>query len=427
MRGIALKIFLSFWLIFAVQIAVFAVLPNTRLDVRFADHLHQDGMVAAGILARQGPAGCAAYVETLADEGRVALALLDADGQPRCGTAPASVTTTSVVRSAGGETLIVVGSPLQGFFERRMRPSFPYAAVLVSIVISGVVCFWMARSLARPLQDVRDASLRLAGGDLQARAGPATAARRDEIGDLGKAFNAMAARIESLIGAQGQLLLDISHELRSPLARLNVALELARRKAGDAAAGDLTRIEAEAERMNVLIGDVLSLARAEYGDGGADARKVFDLADVVRDVAEDAEFEAARQQKSVVLEVLASPAVNGRPALLARAIDNVVRNAVRHTPAGGSVMVAVDVAASDAFVLVRDYGPGVPPAELERIFAPFHRVDAGRSSQAGGVGLGLAIARRAVAMHDGVVTAENADGGGLRVTIRLPLHHPLDR
>ncbi len=421
MRGIALKIFLSFWLIFAVLIATFAVLPNDGTSVRFADHLHQHGMVAVGLFERDGREACSRYASVLAEQGRLALGVLDSSGRVLCGEAPSPDATTGTVQRADGSTFVVAGTPLAGFAESRLRPPFPYTAVLLAIIVSGVVCFWMARSLARPLQDVRGASHRLAGGDLQTRAAAATAARHDEIGDLGRAFNAMAERIEALVNAQGQLLSDISHELRSPLARLNVALELARRKAGAEAGADLGRIEVEADRMNDLIGRVLSLARAEHGES-AEAAEAFDLVDIVREVADDAEFEAAQQQKSVVLDVRAEPLVLGRAALIASAVDNLVRNAVRHTPTGSSVMVAVDATADEAIVQVRDHGPGVPDTELERIFAPFHRVEAGRSPQSGGVGLGLAITRRAVAVHDGSIVAENAADGGLLVTIRLPRH-----
>lgn len=423
MRGIALKIFLSFWLIFAVLIASFAVLPNAGAGVRFADHLHQHGVVAAALLARDGRDGCARYVSALAEQGRIAVSLLDARGQVVCGEAPAPGATTEAVTDAGGGGLTIAGTALPGFADLRLRPPFPYAAVLLAIVVSGVVCFWMARSLARPLQDVRDASHRLANGELQARTDPATAARRDEIGELGRDFNAMAGRIETLVSAQGQLLSDISHELRSPLARLNVALELARRKVGTAATADLNRIETEAYRMNDLIGRVLSLARAEH-DESAEGLEVIDVVAVVRGVARDAEFEAAQQQKSVALQIAASPQVRGRSTLIASAVDNVVRNAVRHAPPGSTVSIVVDAVDGDAVVQVRDRGPGVPAAELDRIFAPFHRVEAGRSPQSGGVGLGLAIAKRAVAVHDGTISAENVADGGLRVTIRLPRHRP---
>lgn len=419
MSGIALKIFLSFWLIFAVLIAAFAFLPDRGTGVRFADHLHQHGVVAAALLEREGKEACDRYVAVLADEARISISLLDADGRVLCGEPPAPGAVTDVGVQVGGSMRTVAGTQLPGFTGLAMRPPFPYGGVLLAILVSGLVCFWMARSLARPLLDVRDASHRLAAGELQARAATSTAARRDEIGDLGRAFNAMAARIETLVNAQGQLLSDISHELRSPLARLNVALELARRKAGPAAEAELSRIEAESDRMNDLIGRVLSLARAEH-DQSAEAVDAVDLVDVVNRVAADASFEAAQQGKVVRLEARSTPQVIGSAALIASAVDNLVRNAVRHTPADTTVDLVVDAVADAAVVQVRDHGPGVPAGELERIFAPFHRVETGRSPQSGGVGLGLAIAKRAVAVHGGSIVADNAADGGLIVTVRLP-------
>lgn len=419
MRGIALTIFLSFWLIFAVLIAAFAVLPNKRSSMHFADHLHQHGLVAAGLFEREGKEACDAYMAVLAERGRMAMSLVDASGQLVCGDAAATHATRRVVTDGAGASFTAAGTALDGFRDLRLRPSFPYTAVVLAILVSGIVCFLVARSLARPIRDVRDASHRLAAGDLQARASAATSVRHDEIGDLGRDFNAMAGRIEALVTAQNQLLSDISHELRSPLARLHVALELARRKAGSAAETDLARIETEADRMNDLIGRVLSLARAEH-DETAEAAARLDLAALVRDVAADADFEASQQDKAVDVVVSAHPTVNGRATLIASAVDNVLRNAVRHTPAGTRVQVAIDEADDAATISIRDHGPGVPATDIERIFTPFHRVGIDRSQSSGGVGLGLAIARRAIALHEGTIAAENAAGGGLRVTIRLP-------
>jgi two-component system sensor histidine kinase CpxA len=236
----------------------------------------------------------------------------------------------------------------------------------------------------------------------------------------------MASRIEALVHSQSQLLSDISHELRSPLARLNVALELARRKAGPDAQGDLERIEGEADRMNDLIGRVLALARAESIEALATTEPV-DLVDVVRHVAEDADYEAQRQQKSVALRVAASPSVNGDALLIASAVDNVVRNAIRHTSERSTIDVVVDRTDGEAVISVRDFGPGVPASEIERIFSPFHRVEPSRDRETGGVGLGLAIAQRAISVHGGRITAENATNGGLRVIIRLPMEDSAPR
>jgi two-component system sensor histidine kinase CpxA len=276
----------------------------------------------------------------------------------------------------------------------------------------------VARYFAAPLRHVRDVSYRLAAGDLRARVGASVGHRHDEIGDLVRDFDAMAARIEALVHAQSQLLSDISHELRSPLARLNVALELARRKTGTDAQVDLNRIEAEAERMNELIGRVLALARAENSPQSGLAS--VDLEAIVRQVVENADYEAQRQDKVVDFSGVAASRVEGDAQLIASAVDNVVRNAVRYTRPGSAVDVLLEAAGDAAIVVVRDHGPGVPDSELERIFSPFHRVESDRNRETGGVGLGLAIARRAIAVHGGTITAANAPERGLVVTIRIP-------
>jgi two-component system sensor histidine kinase CpxA len=323
------------------------------------------------------------------------------------------------IQSPSRTIFTVAAFPLPRFAENAFRPPFPYRAVGFAIIVSGLVCFAMARYLARPLQLVRDASYRLAAGDLQARAGPIVGRRRDEIGDLVRDFDAMAARVEALVQAHTQLLSDISHELRSPLARLNVALELARRKAGADTTTDLDRIELEAARMNELIGRVLALARAETHQSSP--TEIVDLADVVQRVADDATYEAQRHRKAVALCLKASAHLPGDEQLLASAIDNVMRNAIRYTPDGSSVEVVLDCTDREAVITTRDHGPGVPLTEQERIFTPFHRIETARNAESGGVGLGLAIATRAVVVHGGTITADNAPAGGLVITIRLPL------
>jgi two-component system sensor histidine kinase CpxA len=299
----------------------------------------------------------------------------------------------------------------------------PTPVLVAAILVSAVVCFLLARHLASPLKRVRDASGRLASGDLSARAGEMVRPRHDEIGDLVLDFDAMAERLSLLVSSQKQLLSDISHELRSPLARLQVAVELARRKAGPDAEKELNRIEAEGTYMNELIGQILTLARAD-SDRPAIIEE-FDLSEVVRRVAADSDYEARQTGRAVHVQSAVEATVRGDSALLASAIENVVRNGSRYTPAGSSVDVSLTITPTHARVLVRDHGPGVPPAEIDRIFLPFHRVGSSRDRDSGGAGLGLSIAARAVAVHRGSIRAANADSGGLEVTIEIPLYKPL--
>jgi len=300
------------------------------------------------------------------------------------------------------------------------RPPFPYDLLVTAIIVSGVVCLGLAGYLTAPLRRMRAATRRLTEGDLSARAGAGFGSRRDEIGDVVRDFDTMAERIESLLHAQQQLLSDISHELRSPLARLNVALELARRTAGGAAEAHLARIESEAERMNELVGRLLALSRAETAGARAPIEE-FDLGEVVQRVANDAQYEANRAGKRVDVSVHGQAVLRGDPVLIASAIENVVRNAIKYTPPDSAVDVTATVTAGHAQVVVRDHGSGIPEADLARVFLPFYRVDGSRDRESGGTGLGLSIAQRAVASQGGTIRADNAEGTGLQVTITLPI------
>jgi two-component system sensor histidine kinase CpxA len=234
----------------------------------------------------------------------------------------------------------------------------------------------------------------------------------------------MAERIETLMESQIRLVRDVSHELRSPLARFNVALGLARQHCSSAADTYFDRIELDAERLNELIGELLTLSLLESGTGQL-VREPLALDSIVAKVAQDAGFEAESRGKSVVVANCESLTVEGNGELLRRALENVVRNAVRYTREGLSVEISLSRLPEDgeeyAVIRVRDYGPGVPEESLTKLFLPFYRVAEARDRQSGGTGIGLAITERAVRLHSGTVTARNALGGGLLVEIRLPV------
>jgi len=290
----------------------------------------------------------------------------------------------------------------------------------ILFLVVGGLSFWLARTLSSPVAPLRRATRRLSTGDLSARVGEKATRRRDEIGELARDFDAMAERIEALVGSQQRLLRDVSHELRSPLARLVVALELARSRAGDGAAKALDRIEREAGRLDELIGQLLLLERLEGGfDGGTG--EDFDLTELVAGVVDDAGFEAVAQDCVVNFSALGTCHMSGRPELLRSAFDNVIRNAVLHTPTGTTVEVELRTVDGGVEVAVRDHGPGVGDTELERIFEPFHRVDEARERSSGGVGLGLAIARRAIEAQSGTLSAGTHADGGLEVVAFIPI------
>ncbi len=282
-----------------------------------------------------------------------------------------------------------------------------------------MICYLLTLYLTRPILRLRQATHELSSGDLSARAPAQLERRRDELGELVHDFNQMADRIELLMTSQRHLISDISHELRSPLARLNVALGLARQRAGAEATSSLDRIEREAERLNEMIGKLLSLARMQGAAGPPEQSRV-QLDEIVKEVAEDAEFEAQERNCAVRVVGDIKCSTEGSPELLRSAVENVVRNAVRYTAAGSEVEITLANCDSSAEITVRDHGPGVPDTELQNLFRPFYRVANARERETGGVGLGLAITDRAVRLHGGTVAAANAPGGGLVVKIRVP-------
>jgi two-component system sensor histidine kinase CpxA len=295
---------------------------------------------------------------------------------------------------------------------------------LAWLVFGGLACYLLARSITAPVIRLQRATHRLAKGDLSARVGSQKHPRHDELEDLGRAFDHMAERLEALVSAQGRLLGEVSHELRSPLTRMNMALALLRQRNVDDPDGMITRIETEAYRLNRLIGDLLTLSRLE--SGGSEPRvHSLDLGMLVAEIVDDARFEAGARKCEVRLTHPGPVLVFGEPGLLRRAVENVVRNAVRHTGEGTAIEITVehraDAGSPEAEIAVRDHGPGLPEEQLERIFDPFWRADGDRKLDSGGTGLGLPIAKRAVVQHGGSIRAVAAPGGGLIVTIRLPV------
>src|SRR5258708_5106182 len=256
---------------------------------------------------------------------------------------------------------------------------------------------------------LRARTRRLSAGDLPARAGAPAGSRRDEISGLMRDFDAMAERMESLVKAQSRLLNDISHELRSPLARLNVALGLARKRSGSESTDMLERMELEANRLNELIGRILTLARLEDGEQRV-PRTPVPLDELLQNVAEDAEFEAQARHCHVRSTIPEGDwGVRGNASLLHSAIENVVRNAIRYTREETTVEIQLQRTGgrngAEALVAVTDFGPGVPSDSVEQLFQPFYRLDDSRGRLTGGGGLGLSITERAVRFHGGRLSA----------------------
>lgn len=371
--------------------------------------------------------------------------------------------TTLVARlaaSPSGRRYILLGElPAAQYGPWILDPRVQALRLLAVLLTAGAVCWGLGRYLTQPIESLRAATRRLAEGDLTARATSAANGRRDELAELARDFDRMAAHIQALMhekeallaeqkqlmGAQRRLLGDVSHELRSPLARVSVALEMARDRAATMRASETVvpgrrstledahnRIERETEHLGALIDRLLTLSRLESGVQPPASQPV-DLAELVRAVAADADFEARPQRRVASVIACDNYQMQGTPDLLRSAIENVVRNAAHYTTENTTVEIGLsrandemakesgDFAPSAAVITVRDHGPGVPEEELREVFRPFYRATQARDRQRGGAGLGLAITARAVELHGGEVRAFNAPEGGLVVEIRLPV------
>jgi two-component system OmpR family sensor kinase len=291
-------------------------------------------------------------------------------------------------------------------------------AIFASLVFGALLAWYFAR----PIRHLREAFAALSLGRLDTRVAPRMGRRRDEVADLGREFDGMAEQLQTLIAAQQSLLHDVSHELRSPLARLQAAIGLARQNP-QKLGSSLERIESEAVRLDELVGHLLTLSRLGTRVSGESLGRSerIDLADLVGSIAEDARFEARASGRDVAFSAEAEVFAEVRVELLHRAVENVVRNAVKHTAAATTVEVDVRKSPSghEAVVSVADRGPGVAETEMEAIFEPFYRGPEGQPG--GGFGLGLAIARRAVEAHGGRVRARNRSDDGLVIEMSLPL------
>jgi len=326
-----------------------------------------------------------------------------------------------VVPSANGNYIFVAQvRALRGFL---LQPDLSLALLRLVVALLGaaLLCFLLARHIANPIRQLQSAASRIADGDFSFRASPALAQRDDELADLARDFDAMADRIQSLLQKQQELLGDISHELRSPLTRLAVSLELARR--GDATAFD--RIDADLQRLGGLIDQILTLTRLQT-HADRSTQIPVSLRTILDGIVDDARLEGRSENKSVHLDQPDDCRIKCDPNLLRSCVENVVRNALRYTRPGTSVAIHVALSGVNgatpplAEIRIEDEGPGVPPEALPRLFEPFFRVSGARDRSTGGTGLGLAISQKVAKLYGGSIEARNRATGGLEVTITLP-------
>lgn len=411
-RRLFWKILIAFWLTFlAITQGVWLLMEHKRGAERFVPPMIP---AAAAVMEQGGIRAFEAFKADLPEEMARGLA-----AKPYGGVAQASEF-ARVVELPTGETWVVEMQPrLKRGFAFNAPPELIVLGLLGGLLFSSVLAWY----LTEPIRLLRNGFDSLAHGNLQTRVQSRLGRRNDEIADLGRDFDRMAMRLEHLVAARDRLLHDVSHEIRSPLARMQLALGLLRQKPVESSVY-IGRMQTEIERLDLLVDELLTLTRAEH-DADAPLDDYVDLVEVVRSVIEDARFEGSSDGASIALTIdapsdeEARPAIRGNAQLIRRALENVVRNAVRFTPENGEVNVSVGLAKDKRsyMVEVADRGSGIDDPELlSRLFEPFVR----KSGSKDGHGLGLAIARRAVEAHGGRITAGNRDGGGFSVTLTLP-------
>ena len=379
-------------------------------------------VAAAEILQSQGPAELDAFLARLPSDTHVQL---DRGEHPAQHSPPFEVTRSRRVSTPSGDVTLTVSTPFVFPNTPPLLRRVPANLLVVDFLALSLFSVVIALYLARPIRRLSTGMARVADGDLNVRVAKELGGRRDEMTDLARSFDHMADRLQQLLQARERLLHDVSHEFRSPLTRIRLAVELARQDP-ERISSSLDRIASDTERLGHMVNELLTLSRAQFAKSRSET--YFDLADLLADVVSDVRFEA--QAAGITLNVIVPEQLrdhtelilNGNPDLLRKAIENVLRNAVKFSQSGQSVTLSLSSPANVPGMVqieISDQGPGVPSAALERIFEPFERLE--QTSSIGGFGLGLAIARSAVQAHRGTIWASNRPGGGLIITLRLPL------
>jgi two-component system sensor histidine kinase CpxA len=434
MGSLFTKIFLAFWLTAVLLGGAFYLASRslgdrelTEAESRLAAHAD----TAANLYREQGMPAVSRWLRSLRREGSPPLLVLDEKGRvpfmqrvpprlkQRLGELPLE---KGARRLFPGHYLLI--APISDEHPRYFLATIvdlghlhrvpPWSRIVIALLISGLVSLALASLLTRPIRHLRRAAQTMAGGDLNVRVG---GKGKDEVAELARDFDVMAERLHEMLQSQRRLLSDVSHELRSPLARLRVALELMA-KSGDQEKA-MRRIEKEADELERLVSNLLSLARLESGQMTLE-RKRLALTPLLQAIVNDADFEAEAKQRQVTLEVEQDFTIEGDPVLLRAAVENVVRNAVRHTREQSTVSVRLAADGNNARIEVCDRGEGVPEAELSRMFEAFTRIGEARDRHSGGFGLGLSITGQVIGAHGGRAIAHNRADGGLCVTLSLP-------
>ena len=456
------KIFFGFWLTVAFIFLAFMATSylsepeEATLRARMLPVMAQN---AVAILDAGGPSSLRANFEVLQKRRGIRAFLFDHDGHELAGQEPPPEVLKAIQDAPSEGVSIETSDPYSGFrlsmedgrtfvFAASLRtqpspigsPFGPTAAslralgpffqgplalwLLAALLSAGAACYGLARHIARPVAKLRAGARELGRGNLAVRVRPEMGKRRDELWELAGDFDRMAEQIESLMEKQRNLIRDISHELRSPLARLNLAVELVRSGRGKAASINLDMIERESHQLEELVEQMLTLSMLESERGRGEATEI-ELGDLLETVIADVDFEATQHNVHVQLSHRDELRIRASHRYVRSAFENVIRNAAYYTEPGSEVEVTLErrggIAETQAVLSVRDHGPGVPEGQLREIFEPFRRVGHSRDRRTGGVGLGLSIAKQITDFYGGTIEAVNAADGGLRVNLALPL------
>jgi two-component system sensor histidine kinase CpxA len=440
-RSLYWKIFFFFWLTLIAAIFSVATLSEIIVEKRDQDQYQRVvklGIKAADIYETKGPSELTVWLRYIDQEFAVKGFMLDSQRRPISlanlpknwleFTLPLTQRRLSERNLRGFQPYRISSSSNRIYTfvahrdDRGSYPAWlkhlPILQIITALIIVALLTAFVTWRITNPLRKLKQATDSFARGNLDIRLPNRVECRNDEIGEVGLAFNHMAERISLLVSNQQRLFRDISHELRTPLARQQIALELLARKLPDTEHQSLHRIEREIERMNALIDQVLTLLRLEQ-NGQSPSIEAYDLSDLLYKLTQDAQFETQSKDQIHLQQPEKNP-LTGQPELVSRAVENILRNAIRYTLDDGRVFLQVDMHKDTVVIRIEDEGEGVPEDSLKHLFEPFYRVEASRNQQSGGYGVGMAIAEQAIRAQGGRIEASNRSSGGLRVDITLP-------
>ncbi len=447
-RRLFWKIFLPFWVAQAVLLGALYMRIHYRISSEHPWWIQPErrempvlASLAAQTFEQQGQAGLAALLDRMSLPNRSRFWLVDGEGRELSGreipqrllddaakaeqseglhhSYEANVLAAAATTPRAKYLLIaeLVPPPL-----KERVPGDILWTLKLGTIFSAFVCLLIAHYLTKPIERLRNATHQLARGNLNIRAGENLGKRRDEIADLVRDFDTMASELRKQIESERSLLSGVSHELRSPIARIRLALALAREAEATERREMLDRIEQDAIQLDSMLERILTVARLESGQLKPRFERLS-LNELIDDVLYDARFEAAATNATITYSgVENNIQVNGDPGMLRSAIENVVRNAIFYSSEGGRIEVKLAISGGNALLSVRDNGPGVPPDKLMFIFEPFYRVDDSRGTTTGGMGLGLAIVQSAIFAHPGAgIAAQNVEPHGFEITFKFAI------